>query len=130
MSVAYVDTSVMLAIAFTEPGWEIQAARLAEFSEINSSNLLESEALSASAREGRTFPRQVLDRVQWVFPDRPLSAEIETALSAGGYLRGADLHHVATALYMAAGNPERMAFVTLDIGQGAVAAALGFRTEP
>lgn len=129
MSVAYVDTSVMLAIAFTEPGWEIQAARLAEFSEINSSNLLESEALSASAREGRTFPRQVLDRVQWVFPDRPLSAEIETALSAGGYLRGADLHHVATALYMA-GSPERMAFVTLDDQQGAVAAALGFRTEP
>ncbi len=129
MSVAYVDTSVMLAIAFTEPGWENQAARLAEFSEINSSNLLESEALSASAREGRTFPRQVLDRVQWVFPDRPLSAEIETALSAGGYLRGADLHHVATALYMA-GAPERMAFVTLDDQQGAVAAALGFRTEP
>ena len=129
MSVAYVDTSVMLAIAFSEPGWEMHAERLAEFSEIWSSNLLESEALSASAREGRTFPRQVLDRVQWVLPTRPLSAEIETALSAGGYLRGADLHHVATALYMA-GSPERMAFITLDIGQGAVAAALGFRTEP
>ena len=129
MSVAYVDTSVTLAIAFTEPGWERHDARLKEFSEVWSSNLLESEVRSAFAREGLTLPLETLDRIQWVLPDRPLSAEIETALSAGGYLRGADLHHVATALYMA-GNPERMAFVTLDIGQGAVAAALGFRTEP
>ena len=129
MSVAYVDSSVTLALAFNEPGWEIQAERLAEFSEVWSSNLLESEVRSAFAREGLTLPSGVLDGIQWVLPTRPLSAEIETALSAGGYLRGADLHHVATALYMA-GNPERMAFVTLDIGQGAVAAALGFRTEP
>ena len=127
MSVAYVDTSVALAIALNEPGWEMHAERLAEFSEVWSSNLLESEARSAFAREGRTFPRQILDGIQWVLPTRSLSAEIETALSAG-YLRGADLHHVATALYMAAGTPERMAFVTLDDRQGAVAAALGFRT--
>lgn len=126
MSVAYVDTSVALAIAFNEPGWERHAERLREFSEVRSSNLLESEARSAFAREGMAFPSWVLDRIQWIFPDRSLSAEIETALSAG-YLRGADLHHVATALY-AAVSPERMAFVTLDSSQGEVAATLGFQT--
>ena len=126
MSVAYVDTSVALAIALNEPGWEMHAERLAEFSEVWSSNLLESEARSAFAREGRTFPRQIFDRIQWVLPTRSLGSEIETALSAG-YLRGADLHHVATALY-AAVSPELMAFVTLDIQQEEVAAALGFRT--
>lgn len=72
------------------------------------------------------FQSWVLDGIQWVLPIRSLSAEIETALSAG-YLRGADLHHVAITLY-AAVSPERMAFVTLDDRQGAVAAALGFRT--
>ena len=126
MSVAYVDTSVTLAIAFNEPGWERHAERLREFSEVRSSNLLESEARSAFAREGMAFPSWVLDRIQWVFPDRSLSAEIETALSAG-YLRGADLHHVATALY-AAVSPELMSFVTLDIQQEEVAATLGFQT--
>ena len=129
MSVAYVDTSVALAIALNEPGWEMHAARLDEFSEVWSSNLLESEARSAFAREGRTFPRQILDGIQWVLPTRSLSAEIETALSAG-YLRGADLHHVATALYVAAGEPGRVAFVTLDSSQGDVADTLGFLTEP
>ena len=129
MSVAYVDTSVALAIALNEPGWETHAERLLEFSEVRSSNLLESEARSAFAREGMAFPSWALDRIQWIFPDRSLSAEIETALSAG-YLRGADLHHVATALYMAAGEPGRVAFVTLDSSQGDVADTPGFLTEP
>ena len=126
MSVAYVDTSVALAIAFNEPGWERHAERLNEFSEVNSSNLLESEALAAFARESRTFPIWVLDGIQWVLPTRSLRAEIETALSAGP-LRGADLHHVATALYMA-GEPGQVTFFTLDNRQRAVAAALGFLT--
>ena len=129
MSVAYVDTSVALAIAFNEPGWERHAERLREFSEVRSSNLLESEARSAFAREGMAFQSWVLDGIQWVLPSRSLSAEIETALSAG-YLRGADLHHVATALYIAAGEPGRVAFVTLDSSQGDVADELGFLTEP
>ena len=128
MSVAYIDASAIIAVDFSEPRGPEVLERLSGFSKLVSSNLLESEVRAVYAREGRPFDADTLSRVEWVFPTRPLSAEIETALSAG-YLRGADLHHVATALYMA-GNPERMAFVTLDIGQGAVAAALGFRTEP
>ena len=126
MSVAYVDSSVLLAIALRDPGWEELPARLVGFSSVRSSNLLESEVRSAYAREGRPFDEDTLSSVEWVFPDRSLRPEIEKALSAG-YLRGADLHHVATALYMAR-EPESVAFVTLDKQQGKVAAALGFRT--
>ena len=126
MSVAYVDSSVLLAIALRDPGWEELPARLEGFSRLSSSNLLESEVRSAYAREKRPFNSDTLSSVEWVFPDRSLRPEIEKALSEG-YLRGADLHHVATALYMAR-EPESVAFVTLDKQQGKVAAALGFRT--
>ena len=112
MSVAYVDSSVLLAIILREPGWEELPARLVGFSSVRSSNLLESEVRSAYARGGRPFDADTLSSIEWVFPDRSLRPEIEKALSAG-YLRGADLHHVATALYMAR-EPESVAFVTLD----------------
>ena len=42
-----------------------------------------------------------------------------------GYLRGADLWHVAHALYVTP-CPASLSFVTLDARQGAVAEALGF----
>ena len=126
MSVAYVDSSVLIAIAFRDPGWEELPARLVGFSSVRSSSLLEAEVRSAYAREGRPFNADTLSRIEWVFPDRSLRPEIEKALIAG-YLRGADLHHVATALYMSQ-EPESVAFVTLDKQQGAVAAALGFQT--
>ena len=40
MSVAYVDTSVLTAIAFDEPGAALRARRLDEFTRLISSNLL------------------------------------------------------------------------------------------
>ena len=43
MSVAYVDTSVLTAIAFDEPGAAALAGRLDEFTRLVSSNLLEAE---------------------------------------------------------------------------------------
>ena len=59
-----------------------------------------------------------------ILPDRPLTEEIEAALSAG-YLRGADLLHAATALYAARGE-QGMAFLTLDRQLHEVARGLGF----
>ena len=44
-----------------------------------------------------------------------------------GQLRGADLWHVATALYVA-GEADRLCFVTLDQRQRDAAAALGFQS--
>ena len=124
MNVAYVDTSVIVAIAFGEDGAESLARSLAGYSRLVSSNLLEAELRAACWREGRPVPVHLLARIGWILAYRPLSAELETALEAGG-LRGADLWHVASALY-ATPEPEAIAFVTLDRRQAKVAAALGF----
>ena len=124
MSVAYVDTSVIVAVAFGEDGAEDLARNLAGYSRLVSSNLLEAELRAACRREGRPVPAHLLARIGWILAHRPLSAEMETALEAGG-LRGADLWHVASALY-ATPEPEAIAFVTLDRRQAGVAATLGF----
>ena len=125
MSVAYVDTSVLTAIVFDEPGAAAYAQRLDEFARLISSNLLEAELRAAFARENLRFQESAMTGVEWILPDRPLAPELATVLEAG-YLRGADLWHVATALYV---SPEahNLSFVTLDARQNAVAVALGFR---
>ena len=122
---AYVDSSALLSIAFNEPTAPEMAQRLAGFSLLVSSNLLEAEMQSALARDGNELePPDLLSSIEWVLPTRPLGPEISDALRAG-YLRGADLWHIATALYAARSVPG-LAFVTLDRRQGGVAAALGF----
>ena len=74
--------------------------RLASFPLLVSSNLLEAEMYSALAREGNEFDADLLESIQWVMPTRPLGPEIATAWRVG-YLRGADLWHIASALYAA-----------------------------
>ena len=100
--------------------------RLASFPLMVSSNLLEAEMRSAMAREGSEFDAEMLEHIQWVMPTRPLTPEIAAALRAG-YLRGADLWHIASALYAARAMPA-LAFITLDRRQQSVAATLGFET--
>ncbi len=82
------------------------------FSQLLSSNLLEAEVRAALARERRQFEDKLISGIEWVFPHRSLGPELAVALAAG-YLRGADLRHIATALY-AAPEPGEIAFVTLD----------------
>ena len=125
MSTAYVDTSVLTAMAFDEPGAEAHARRLEEFSDLFSSNLLEAELRAAFARENLVFRESAIAGIEWVLPDRPLAPEFAAVLKAG-YLRGADLWHVATALYVSP-RPGSLSFATLDARQSAVAEALGFR---
>ncbi|MDE0035138.1 MAG: PIN domain-containing protein [Deltaproteobacteria bacterium] len=124
MSVAYVDTSALVAVAFDERGAAACARRLGSFSRLVSSNLLEAELRAVFAREGHGFAANLLSGIEWVLPDRPLSHEFETALEAG-YLRGADLWHIAMALYVAPEPPD-LHFITLDGRQRTIAAALGF----
>ena len=126
MEDVYVDTSAALAIAFQEPGYEAIAQRLREFSHLWSSNLLEAELRSAFARERRIYFPNLVPGITWIFPDRALSHEIGAVLRAG-YLRGADLWHLAAALYQA-DDPREVTFVTMDNRQRAVATALGFQT--
>lgn len=126
MAVAYLDTSALVAVAFGEPDGEAMQHRLNQFTGIVSSNLLEAELRSVYSRERRRFESDSLSRVEWVMPNRPLSAEMAVVLDAG-YMRGADLWHLATALYIAP-DPGKMFFVTLDKRQHATASILGFRT--
>ena len=122
---AYVDTSVLLAILFREPGAEELHARLRGFSRLFSSNLLEAELRAACARDRMPGAKVAasLAPIEWVFPNRSLQPEIECALSTG-FLRGADLWHVGCALYLS-----RMlapaTFVTLDLRQREVAGTVG-----
>ena len=128
MSVAYVDTSVLTAIAFDEPGAAAYAQRLDEFARLISSNLLEAELRAAFARENLLFHESAVAGVEWILPDRTLAPEFATVLEAG-YLRGADLWHVATALYVSP-QSRNLSFATLDARQSDIAAALGFRILP
>ena len=125
MSTAYVDTSVLTAIAFDEPGATVHARRLDDFTRLISSNLLEAELRAAFVRESLAFQESAIAGIEWILPNRSLAPEYATALEAG-YLRGADLWHVATALYVAAPSGG-LWFATLDMRQGAVAEALGFK---
>lgn len=124
MTVAFVDTSCLVAIAFSEPGAAELAARLREFDLLIGSNLLEAELRAVLAREEVSTDIELLERITWLIPDRPLSREITTVLGAG-YLRGADLWHLACALFLS-GSPRELPFLTLDERQGAVAHKLGF----
>lgn len=125
MRVAYVDTSCLVAVAFGEPGADVWAQRLAGYDELVTANLTEAEFRAALHREGVEGADPFLARLAWLLPDRPLGTEMERVLLTG-YLRGADLWHVACALYLV-DDPADVDFVTLDEDQRKAAAALGFQ---
>ena len=126
MSWAYVDSSAILAVALGEPGSAEVRRRIGRFDGVYTSNLAEAEIRSAFASEGidAEDAEGVFSSVAWVLPDRPLSPEIGRALAAGR-LRGADLWHLACALYLEP-DPDELVFLTLDLPQRAAAARLGF----
>ncbi len=124
MNAAYVDTSALAAIAFGERDAAALAPQLDGFDRLLSSNLLEAELRAAFMREKLEFDETVVAGIEWVLPERPLTPEFAAALGAG-YLRGADLWHVATALYISP-DPRDISFVTVDARQGTAAEALGF----
>jgi len=121
---AYVDTSCLVAIAFDEAGSREVAVKLAGYDRLLSSNLLAAEFRSTLPRESIEGGQDLLATLSWILPDRPLETEI-SRVAAHGYLRGADLWHLACALFLAE-EPEQLDFATLDRRQGEVAASLGF----
>ena len=128
MHVAYVDTSCLVAIAFGEARGRRVAALLERYDRLVSDNLLEAELRAAFAREGRSGEEEkALAKISWIFPAEALSDEYRTALEHGG-LRGADLRHVACALYL-----DRIFgkvdFLSLDERQVGVASSAGLTTK-
>lgn len=126
MTACYLDTSCLVALAFGERGADELAARLATFDVLLSSTLLEAEFRSTLAREDVHDGERFLQAISWILPDRRLTAEIERILAIG-YVRGADLQHLACALY-AAESPRDIPFLTLDDRQREFAEALSFPT--
>jgi predicted nucleic acid-binding protein len=124
VGVAYVDTSCLVAVTFEEPGSSEVTALLETHDELLASNLLEAELLSALARERVHEEPPFLSAIGWILPDRPLGPEMRRVL-AHGYARGADLLHLATALYLVE-SPAELPFLTLDQRQRTLASALGF----
>jgi predicted nucleic acid-binding protein len=125
MRLAYIDSSCLVAIAFAEAGAAKVASRLRRMERLFASNLLEAELRSALAREEVSAdPAGLLSGITWVYPDRPLSGEFERVL-VEGYVTGADLWHLACALFLAP-EPKDLAFLTLDKRQEEIARKLGF----
>jgi predicted nucleic acid-binding protein len=124
MRVAYVDTSCLVAVAFDEPGAEDWADRLSQYDALVTANLTEADFRAALHREEVEGADGFLHALSWLLPDRPLGSEIERVLRVR-YLRGADLWHVACALFLA-DDPRDVDFLTLDENQRETARALGF----
>ena len=125
MSNAYIDTSLLVAIETREPNFELYEEELTRFDWIYSSNLLEAEYRSVCMRLRRDPSDLRLSKVTWIIPEYPLTQELRTVLAAG-YLRGADLWHVASAIYLEKEQMIEMSFLTLDKRQQNVADAVGF----
>ncbi len=98
MSIAYIDISALVAIESNEPGADELNEILKQFESIISSHLLEAEYRSVCAQRGRNPSTHLLSQIDWVNPNRRLTDELNHILEVG-YLRGADLWHVAVALY-------------------------------
>ena len=124
MKLGYVDTSALVAVALGEARGSLIRGRLRTFSRLVASNLLEAEFRSALAREDIEDADQLLSWVTWVFPDRALTPEFDTILSLG-QARGADLWHLACALYLSP-DPRNLSVITLDPPQRDLARKVGF----
>ena len=127
MNLAYVDTSGLVAIAFDEPGGRRLAQRLRRYDRLFASNLLEAEFRSTLLREKVDDRAEaLLSWITWVYPNRPLTEEFKR-ISSAGYVKGADMWHLAHALFLA---PEGagLDFLTLDERQREVSIRLGFHS--
>jgi predicted nucleic acid-binding protein len=124
---AYLDTSFLLAIVFDEPGAAGLRRTLGRYGRVFSSDLLMAETLSAAARERLEVGAvmSALEPVALVLPHRSLEREMQEVL-AHGYLRGADVWHVACALFLADTARSELAFLSRDAAQRRIARRLGF----
>jgi predicted nucleic acid-binding protein len=129
VSAAYLDTSFFVAVVLGEPGSARLQRILAAYDRVLTSDLLVAEALGAAVREGVDVDllRPALTAVTLVLPSRSLETEMRQALDLGR-LRGADLWHVACALFVAGAARHELAFLSRDTAQRAVARRLGFAT--
>jgi hypothetical protein len=129
MQLACVDSSCVVAVLLRAPGGAAVRRELAKLDTAFAANLLEAEVKAAAAREGVVLTQadEALSSLRWVFPHRPMTAEFARILGTG-YVRGADLWHLACALLLQE-SLGPMPFLTLDAQQAATARAVGLESS-
>jgi uncharacterized protein with PIN domain len=129
VTAAYLDTSLFVAIVLGEPDAGRLRRLLATFDQVLTSDLLVAEALCAARREKVDVDllHPALTACTLVLPQRSLEQEMREALEFGR-LRGADLWHVACAMFVAGSARGDLAFLSRDAAQRTVAKRLGFPT--
>ena len=124
--IVFLDTSVLVTVAFGQADADRMQQLLGRADLLVGASLLEAEFAAACRREGIPVIERALDGIRWIHPERSLLPEIRQVLD-GGYVRGADCWHLATALYCAP-DPGELLFLTQDRTQRQAAARLGFAT--
>lgn len=124
-SAVYLDSSVVISRLFKEPvnfKWSKLKGKT-----LFSSTLLYYEVMAASKREGVSLKdaNALIASVNIISPPHILVGEVKRVLSVG-YLRGADLAHVATALWISRDEPSNLYFLSFDNAQMKLAGELGF----
>lgn len=128
MKVGYIDTSVLVSMAFDDGGGAFIARAVRTFDRLYSSSLLESEFVAVAAKGG------VLDQVDRLLrPVRLVRCQVSLKDQLGivashGAVGGASMHHLAIALYLFP-SPSEVTFLSLSDIQTKQAAKLGFKTE-
>jgi predicted nucleic acid-binding protein len=127
VSAAYLDSSFLVAILLGEPRSRSLQTTLGRFDDFFAGDLLVAEVLATAARERIPLERvaPALESIDLVLPDRSLEAEKREVLERGR-LRGADLWHLACALYVAGEGRDALAFLSRDAPQRDLARRLGF----
>lgn len=127
MAVAYVDSSVIVAMALRQPGRSAIERALARSSHAVTAEFTEAEVASALRRvELPHDPEPWMHAIRILHATRSLRREIRAVLNRR-YLRGADCWHLATALWFQTTRGVALEFVTMDKTQGDAARALGLR---
>lgn len=124
---AYLDSSFFLGIILTERSAEKYQRLLHSFQIVTASTLLESEVLATLKREGLDSERAspLFDAIHWLTSSERLTRYLTIILETG-YLRGADAHHLASALWYAQDRVAQCHFLTTDKDQASIAKKLGF----
>lgn len=127
MKVAYLDSSVIIALLLEEgPSKQIRKT-LTSFKKLYSASLLEAEVLATAKRENidLSFAYSFISPIGLLFSEQSLQKEYEEIFSLG-YCRGADAYHLASALFL---DPEKsnLFFFTLDEKQKLIAKKMGFK---
>ncbi len=123
---AYIDTSLLIGLKFDKAPGEL--IRMVHEYDFFAGELLIAEMLAFGKRE--SIPEGLIwdavKGISWIIPEGSLADQLARIVRYG-YTRGADLWHLACAIYLSP-NSKDLAFLTLDEHQRGLASRLGFST--